>query len=104
MLVPATPPPTMTTRARSSATSSGTSRGLEPIVEAGVRHRGREPIEVLPGVLDVVDVERREALLDDAPHRLPEVRHDPHQLQTGAMPVGRLPEVQGEQPLLRIVG
>src|SRR5919198_109251 len=98
MLVPATPPPITTTRAWSSATSAP--GGREPVVELRIGHRGREPVEVLLRVFDVVDVQRRQTLLDDAPHRLTEVRHDPHELQPRAVRVGRLTEVEGEQPLL----
>ena len=39
-------------------------------------------------VRDEVDVERADALLEDAPHRLAEVGHDPHQGQPGE-PLGR---------------
>src|SRR5918994_7265507 len=98
MLAPATPPPTITTRARSSVMSVGTSDGtsdrlgglLETFLEAFVRHRTQEPLEVPVRVGDVVDVERGQALLDHPPHRLAVVGHDPHQLQAGAMRVGRL--------------
>src|SRR4249920_278902 len=97
MLVPATPPPTITTRARSPSPSVGTSDGtsdrpgglLEPSLEALVRHRTREAVEVLVRVGDVVDVQRGQTLLDHAPHRLAVVGHDPHQLQAGPVRVGR---------------
>src|SRR4029453_18440265 len=101
MLVPATPPPTITTRARSSFISVGTSFGtsvgtsvgtsdrlcglLEPFLEPFVRHRTREPVEVPVRVGDVVDVQRGQSLLDHAPHRLALVGNDRNPLQAGAM-------------------
>ena len=49
----------------------------------GVVASCQQPIEVLGGVGDEVDVERADPLLEDAPHRLAEVGDRPHQRQPG---------------------
>src|SRR3954453_16504064 len=68
--------------------------GVDPLTRSGYRDlaqgilepsRGRvpeEPLEVGGRVRDEIDVEAAHALLEDAPHRLAEVRYDAHQCQT----------------------
>ena len=77
--MPATPPPTITQRARS--------RRLNRHGRPPARCRGRQPRahlrEVLLGVAQVVDVELRARRLDDAPHALPERGHQAHEAQPG---------------------
>src|SRR6185503_13639692 len=46
---------------------------------------GEEPVEVLRGIRDEVAGERRDALLEHAPHRLAEVRDDPHERDPGKL-------------------
>src|SRR5690242_19740518 len=52
---------------------------MERSAEAPVGGRPLEAVEVLVGVRAEVEVELRDPLLDDAPHRLAEVGHEPHQ-------------------------
>src|SRR5712691_232524 len=96
MLVPATPPPITTARNSSTSGPRHLDRGLgsaQPVLEPVVA-RGREtPGEVTPSVVHVVEVQRRQRLLEHAPHRLAEVRHDPHQRQPRSMYVVDLPEI-----------
>ena len=63
---------------------------LSPPRPRGGRARSRasaafaqQPVEAAGRVRDEVDVERADALLEDAPHRLAEVGHDPHEGQAG---------------------
>ena len=57
-----------------------------------------EPVEVLVGVRDEVDVEGADPLLEDAPHRLAEVGHDPHQeISAGQAAPGAHVAVVGRQ-------
>ena len=52
---------------------------LQRLLKRRLRRRAAEPIEVLGGVGDEVEVELGDPLLDDAPHRLPEVGHEAHE-------------------------
>src|SRR5438876_12272686 len=51
----------------------------ESALEAGFSRSAPEALEMLLRVGDEVEVERREALLHDAPHRLAEIGHEAHQ-------------------------
>src|SRR4030088_295679 len=85
---PPTPPPMMTTRAR-----SGSSRGLatararappdrrEPVLELRFLDGGPQALEVLAAVAVEVEVDLGDRPLDDAPCRLAGVGHHAHQLQ-----------------------
>jgi hypothetical protein len=53
--------------------------GGQRLLKHGLRRRAPEPLEVLGGVGDEVEVELGDPLLDDAPHRLPEVGHEAHE-------------------------
>ena len=50
-------------------------------LETGLGGRAPQPLEVLIGVGHEVEVELRDRLLDDSPHRLPEVGHEAHERQ-----------------------
>jgi len=52
---------------------------LQRLLKRRLRRRAAEPIEVLGGVGDEVEVELGDPLLDDAPHGLPEVGHEAHE-------------------------
>jgi len=52
---------------------------LQRLLKRRLRRRAAEPIEVLGGVGDEVEVELGDPLLDDAPHRLAEVGHEAHE-------------------------
>ena len=56
-----------------------------------------QPREVLVGVCGEVEVELRDRGLHDAPHRLPEVRHEPHQLEDAPVARAQRPDVGLEQ-------
>ena len=74
------------------------------VLKRGVGARLRQPVEVLGRVAAEVVVELRYGRLDDAPHRLAEVRYEAVQLQRGAPAIiGRAAEVDGEQALLLLV-
>ncbi len=53
--------------------------GAQRLLKRAVRRRAPEPVEVPGGVGDEVEVELRDPLLDDAPHRLPEIGHEAHE-------------------------
>ena len=75
------------TRGHQSPAASRSARS-----KAGVVDAREQPLEVLARVRDEVDVERADPLLEDAPHRLAEVGHRPHQRQAGeAVRAGRPP-------------
>src|SRR6266542_484108 len=112
MLAPATPPPTMT--ACASSTSLGSLRSvpyrsharrrvLEPAGEPGIAGALQAPGEVTSRIVDVIEVQGGQTLLHDAPHRLAEVRHDPHELQSGHAGRGDPAEVQLEEQHLGVL-
>jgi len=53
--------------------------GAQRLLKRRFRGRPAEPLEVLRGVGDEVEVELGDALLDDAPHGLAEVGHEAHE-------------------------
>src|SRR5689334_25226551 len=73
----------------------------EGSLEGGPAGDGEEPIEVLRGVRDEVDVERRDALLEHAPHRPPKAQTTPKNLNPAnpSRPTGP-PEGPKEPPVL----
>src|SRR5271156_2770797 len=73
---PPTPPPTMTTRARSG---SSRGRGGKPFLQPRVRGGGVEALEVRARVAGEVEVELGDLGLHDAPRGLAYVGQDPHQ-------------------------
>src|SRR5919201_6731061 len=105
MLAPATPPPITTARAWSIGPRSGAVGGVaNPRAEPRIVDRAEAAIEMLVGVRDVIEVERRDALLDDAPHGLAEVGHDAHQCLPREVHRADLAEVPFEQATLRVLG
>ncbi len=52
---------------------------LQRLLKRLLRRRPPEPVEVLGGVGDEVEVELGDPLLDNAPHDLPEVGHETHE-------------------------
>src|SRR5436189_2911801 len=85
-LVPPTPPP-MTT-ARACSVTRSVSRGVaQGAFEVGRRRVREQALEVLRGVRHEVHVESGDALLEHAPHGLPEVGHHAHERQASG-PVG----------------
>src|SRR3954447_23230630 len=101
MLVPPTPPP-ITTACASSLTgrqprTTGIDRSrLERLDPAGIAGVGRtlaQPAEEPVRVGDVVGVGRAQPLLDDAPHRLAEVGHDPQQPDAGEVALAHAAEI-----------
>src|SRR3990170_443639 len=103
MLHPPTPPPMMTTRAWVG--NSDAMRGLlEPLVPLWVADPLARALEVPIGVIAEVEVELRDAALQETPHRLAHVGGDAHQAQSGQPPGGRLAEVAlQQQDILRFV-
>ena len=89
---PPTPPPMITTRARSGS-SRGRQRISAPCREShsrsGIRSRTLQPLEVIAGVALEVEVERRDLALHDAPGGFAGVGEHAHQLQRGALAVRR---------------
>ncbi len=53
--------------------------GAQHLLKGRFRRGAPEPIEVLGGVGDEIEVELRDALLDDDPHRSPDVGHEAHE-------------------------
>ena len=92
-----------TTRARSSATARSLARS-----RASRRSEGRPSSwRVGRSASSRTQRSRCRAWTGPAarrPHRLAEVGHDPHQLQASAARIGGFLEVEGQQPLLRVVG
>src|SRR3990172_185471 len=105
MLQPPTPPPMMTTRAWVG--NSDAMRGLlEPLVPLSLAHPLplARALEVPIGVIAEVEVELRDAALQEPPHRLAHVGGDAHQAQSGQPPGGRLAEISlQQQDVLRLV-
>src|SRR2546423_15555534 len=105
MLVPPTPPPITTAWASSFTGRQPRTTGidqspLEPLDPAAVAGVGRplpQPREEPVGVGDVVGVGGAQALLDDTPHRLAEVRHDPHEPDPGEVALARAAEVGAQE-------
>src|SRR5215218_8458062 len=96
---PPTPPPTMTQRALPR--NSWATRVLEPDGEAWVREPRPHALEVLLRVAREVEVDLGDRGLHDAPHRLAEVGHDPHQPDGREAPArAGLAPVALEQPLV----
>ena len=85
--------------AGASADSPLESPDAEPqgALERGRRRPREQPVEVLAGIRDEVDVEAADPLLEDAPHRLAEVRHRPHQRQPRQSLRAGVTLVRGEQ-------
>src|SRR3712207_9589010 len=75
----------------------------ERLAKAVVARRSLEPREVLVGVGAEVEVDLRDPLLHDAPHRLAEVRHEPHQAQRAEVALAHVPEVRLEQHAVLLV-
>src|SRR5204862_7453265 len=69
---------------------------MERGAEARIGGRPLEPLEMLVGVRAEVEVELRDPLLDDAPHRLAEVGHEAHQDERVAV----VAAVRGEEVAL----
>src|SRR6185437_7471892 len=105
MLVPPTPPPITTACAssltgrnpRTSGIDQSTLKRLDPGRVAGIGGTLAQPREELVGVGDVVGVGGAQALLDDAPHRLAEVRHDPHEPDPGEVALADAAEVGAQE-------
>src|SRR6185312_10939937 len=101
MLVPPTPPPITTACAssltgrepRTTGIDQSTPERLDPGRVAGVGRPLAQPGEELVGVGHVVGVGGAQALLDDTPHRLAEVRHDPHEPDPGEVALAHAAEV-----------
>src|SRR6185312_6167080 len=105
MLAPPTPPP-ITTACASSLTGrepattgidQSTAQRLDPGRVAGVGRALAQPGEELVGVGGVVRVGGAQALLDDAPHGLAEVRHDPHEPDPGEVALAHAAEVGAQE-------
>src|SRR3954466_13630657 len=91
----------MITQRAARGRSRATPGVLEPDAEARVREPGPHALAMLPGVLVAVEVELRDRLLHDAPHRLAPVRYAPHQPQRRKAPAAAgLAPVALEQPLV----
>src|SRR3954447_3531764 len=84
MLVPPTPPPTITTRARSRIAATLRSVGEPPLV-GGVGDQPARAAEALARLRLEIGVQRRDRPLHRRPHPLAQLAHDLHQLQAGAM-------------------
>src|SRR3990170_2315898 len=96
MLQPPTPPPMMTTRAWVG--NSDAMRGLlEPLVPLWVADPLARALEVPIGVIAEVEVELRDAALQETPHRLAHVGGDAHQAQSGQAPGGGRGGKRGEE-------
>src|SRR5216684_4197489 len=99
----------MTTRARSGSSRAlaivppaASGRERERALEARVRDRARQPLEVLARVAREVEVELGDRSLHDAPGGLAGVGEHAHQLQLRTAPVvGSLAVVGREQALVR---
>src|ERR671925_1103551 len=99
--------------ANDGSARTGASRALArgsvagDLAQRALEHRRarvrQESVKVFGGVGDEVDVEGADALLEHAPHRLPEVGHDPHQPDTSkSAPYRSLAVVRGEDDLVLI--
>src|SRR5205809_6570578 len=85
MAAPQTPPPMTTARAVGGTATRSRATGdlVERPFEGRLGGVFEQPSEVLVGIGDEVHVERADALLEDAPHRLAEVGHDAHEAEAG---------------------
>src|SRR3990172_3311368 len=103
MLHPPTPPPMMTTCA--CVGSSGILPGLlEPVPPAGIVEGAGHAAEVQPCIAREVEIESRDARLDDAPHRLAEVGHHLHQFQAREAASCNLSEIALQEDAVFSVG
>src|SRR3990172_820047 len=103
MLQPPTPPPMMTTRAWVGK-SDAMGGLLEPLAPLRVADPLRRPAEVRLGIPDEIEIQPRDAALQQSPHRLARVRGDAHQPQPGQAPGRGITEVGLEQKaVLRLV-
>src|SRR5690242_20209265 len=101
MLVPPTPPPITTACAssltgrepRTTGIDQSTLEHLDPAGVAGIGRALAQAREEPVGVGDVVGVGGAQPLLNDAPHRLAEVRHDPHEPDPGEVALTHAAEV-----------
>src|ERR1039457_3653468 len=94
---PPTPPPMITTRARSG---SSRGRGAKRLLDARPHDVVVQPVEVLAPVALEVEVELRDLPLHHGPGRLARVREQPHQLQGRALSVRWGVPVVGAQETL----
>src|SRR2546430_17655409 len=112
MLVPPTPPPITTACASSLTGREPRTTGIdqstsERVEKARVARVGRalaQPGEEPVGVSDVVGVGGAQPLLDDAPHRLAKVRHDPHEPDPGEIALAHAPEVGAQERAVVVLG
>src|SRR6185312_17065810 len=112
MLVPPTPPPITTACAssltgrepRTTGIDQSTSKRLDPARVARVGGPLAEPREEPVGVGDVVGVGGAQPLLDDAPHRLAEVRHDPHEPDPGEVALAHAAEIRAQERAVVVLG
>src|SRR4029079_8599480 len=100
--------PSATDRAREpgsgvdAVTPSGNRDLAKRILEALGGGISQQSVEAGGGVGHEVDVECAHALLEDAPHRLAEVGHDPHERQPGEAVASDRAVVRGEQRLVLV--
>src|SRR5438445_8444463 len=105
---PPTPPPMMTTRARSGSSRALATvrsrlalRARQPVIERRLLDGGLQPVEVLAPVALEVEIELGDLALHDAPRGLARIGHHAHQLQRRSSAVaGRRSVVGAEKPLV----
>ena len=64
----------------------------QSLAERGFGRRSAQPLEVLAGIRDEIEVELGDTLLDDAPHGLAEVRHEAHDREGGNVAFATAPK------------
>src|SRR6266545_600196 len=79
------------------------SRLPQPLLPAAVLQAVRQPAKVPVCVTAKVEVKLRDGNLHLPPHRLPEIGHDPHQLQSGSLVRADVSEVRAQQQFFVIL-